>query len=253
MSLSSRLIMMLDMNIAQAILNAEHRASQALNQLAFAEPVTHVYNPLDYAHLPHAEYVTRFAHKGVEALFLGMNPGPFGMAQTGVPFGEIAHVRDWMGINKAVDQPQHLHPKRPIEGFACQRSEVSGQRVWSWAKAHYPHADDFFKRFYVHNYCPLVFMADSGRNITPDKLPKEERDAIYQHCDDLLAELIATLQPQRVIGVGGFAEIAAKRVTGGSLPVHRILHPSPASPAANRDWRGTIEKELEAIGVSLPN
>lgn len=241
------------MNIAPSILSAEHRISQALNTLEFAEPVTHVYNPLDYAHRSHAKYVTRFAHEGVEALFLGMNPGPFGMAQTGVPFGEIEHVRDWMGINEAVEQPKHVHPKRPIEGFACQRSEVSGQRVWSWAKAHYPQADDFFKRFYVHNYCPLVFMADTGRNITPDKLQKEERNAVYAHCDELLTSLIAILKPQRVIGVGGFAEAAAKRVVGDGLPVHRILHPSPASPAANRDWRGTIEKELQAIGVSLPN
>ena len=243
--------MMPDMTIAQDILNAEHRVSQALNSLTFAQPVTHVYNPLDYAHRPHGEYVARFAHTGVEALFLGMNPGPFGMAQTGVPFGEIEHVRDWMGINEAVDQPEHLHPKRPVEGFACRRSEVSGRRVWSWAKAHYPHAADFFQRFYVHNYCPLVFMAESGRNITPDKLQKEERDAVYQFCDDLLAELIAIIKPQRLVGVGGFAEAAAKRVAGDSLPVHRILHPSPASPAANRDWRGTIEKELSAIGISL--
>ena len=32
-------------------------------------------------------------------VFLGMNPGPFGMAQVGVPFGEVAAVRDWLRID----------------------------------------------------------------------------------------------------------------------------------------------------------
>ena len=239
------------MTIAKDILSAEQRASAKLNKLRFVDPVTHVYNPLDYAHQPHSQYVQTFAKRGVEALFLGMNPGPFGMAQTGVPFGEIEHVRDWMGISGEVDQPDIVHPKRPIEGFSCQRSEVSGQRVWSWAKDRFGEAANFFDRFYVHNYCPLVFMADTGRNITPDKLSKAERDAVYGLCDQLLADIVAAMQPKRIIGVGGFAEAAAKRVVGDTLPVNRILHPSPASPAANRDWRGTVEKELTAMGITL--
>lgn len=243
--------MMRAMTISEDILNAEQRISEKLDLLQFAEPVTHVYNPLGYAQVPHAQYVEKYAHTGIEALFLGMNPGPFGMAQTGVPFGEIEHVRDWMGIDGAVDQPEHVHPKRPIEGFACQRSEVSGQRLWSWAKHRFVTADNFFKRFYVHNFCPLVFMADTGRNITPDKLTKQERDAVYTLCDAMLSEIVEILQPKRIIGVGGFAEAAAKRVAGETLLVNRILHPSPASPAANRDWRGTIEKELKAMGVTL--
>ncbi len=239
------------MNTAQDILAAEQHASYLLNQLHFDAPVTHVYNPLEYAHRPHRLYVEKYATPGAEALFLGMNPGPFGMAQTGVPFGEIEHVRDWMGVTGEVNQPDNVHPKRPIEGFACTRSEVSGQRVWSWAKDRFGAAENFFARFYVHNYCPLVFMADTGRNITPDKLSKSEREAIYRLCDEMLANIISTLKPQRIIGVGGFAEAAAKRVVGESIAVNRILHPSPASPAANRDWRGTVEKELAAMGIVL--
>lgn len=239
------------MNTAQDILAAEQHASYLLNQLHFDAPVTHVYNPLEYAHRPHRLYVEKYATPGVEALFLGMNPGPFGMAQTGVPFGEIEHVRDWMGVTGEVNQPDNVHPKRPIEGFACTRSEVSGQRVWSWAKDRFGAAENFFARFYVHNYCPLVFMADTGRNITPDKLSKSEREAVYRLCDEMLANIISTLKPQRIIGVGGFAEAAAKRVVGENIAVNRILHPSPASPAANRDWRGTVEKELAAMGIVL--
>ena len=60
--------------------------SRKVNALAFSPPVTHVYNPLDYARAPHEAYLTRWGKGPKQVLLLGMNPGPFGMAQTGVPF-----------------------------------------------------------------------------------------------------------------------------------------------------------------------
>ena len=45
-------------------------------------------------------------------IFLGMHPGPWGMAQIGVPFGEIPAVRDWMGISTTVDKPPVEHRRR---------------------------------------------------------------------------------------------------------------------------------------------
>ena len=45
-------------------------------------------------------------------IFVGMNPGPFGMVQCGVPFGEIAAVRDWMGHRGGqVDKPARENPQ----------------------------------------------------------------------------------------------------------------------------------------------
>ena len=110
-----------------------HIASElgsAVDSLHFGPPVSHVYNPLRYAWQPHEAYLKRFGGGAKEAIFLGMNPGPWGMAQTGVPFGEVGAVRDWLGISGEVLSPTNEHPRRPIRGFACQRSEVSGQRVW---------------------------------------------------------------------------------------------------------------------------
>ena len=86
------------MALADQLLAAERRLGRELAPLGFAAPVTHIYNPLDYARRPHAAYLRRYARAGVRVLYLGMNPGPFGMAQTGVPFGEVAKVRDWLGI-----------------------------------------------------------------------------------------------------------------------------------------------------------
>lgn len=225
---------------------------RAVEGLEFAPPVTHVYNPLVYAKRSHGAYLERFAHPGVEALFLGMNPGPFGMAQTGVPFGEVALVRDWLGIEEPVGKPPVEHPKRPILGFDCTRSEVSGRRLWGWASERFDSADAFFERFFIWNYCPLVFLEESGRNRTPDKLPAAEREPLFEACNTALRRLVEHLEPERVIGVGKFAETRAKAVLGEmGCTFGTILHPSPASPIANRGWAPQAEKQLAAMGIEL--
>ena len=87
-------------------LEAAARAlSDTVDGMRFAAPVSHVYNPLDYAWAPNAAYLQRFGQGRKRVVFVGMNPGPFGMVQTGVPFGEIAAVRDWMGIEAEIVPP----------------------------------------------------------------------------------------------------------------------------------------------------
>jgi len=231
------------------------RLSQRLAKLRFAAPVTHVYDPLQYAATTHAMYLERFGKKLDRVLFLGMNPGPFGMAQTGVPFGEISFVREWLGIEGPVGHPEKEHPKRPIEGFACTRSEVSGTRLWGFFKDTFGTADAFFDKAYVANYCPLVFVEESGANRTPDKLPKSERDPLYAACDDALAEVITKLAPSRIIGIGDFAKKRAQAIVNErslTLEVGSILHPSPASPLANRGWPQAVKAALEAQGLRWP-
>ena len=225
------------------------RLGKAVSKLSFAPPVSHVYNPLEYAQEPFRLYVERYlAGPSGRTLLLGMNPGPWGMAQTGVPFGEVAAVRDWLGIEGAVGQPKEVHPARPIQGFQCHRSEVSGRRIWGLFSSWYPTPEDFARRFVVINYCPLVFMEDSGRNRTPDKLSRAERDALYQACDRALAELMRALCPGQAIGVGKFAEkrlLTVAAALGLELEVCSILHPSPANPKANADWEGEVSPILK--------
>ncbi len=228
------------------------KLARAVDELEFAAPVTHVYDPLVYARAPHEVYLERYARPGIEALLLGMNPGPFGMAQTGVPFGEVSLVRDWLGIEGRVAKPEREHPARPIEGFACQRSEVSGARLWGWARARFGVPAEFFARFFVWNYCPLVFMESSGKNRTPDKLPAREREPLYALCDEALRAIAAHLRPKLVIGVGAFArERATEALAGEPCHVGTILHPSPASPAANKGWAEQAEKGLRKLGIEL--
>ena len=179
-----------------------------------------------------------------------MNPGPFGMAQTGVPFGEIPAVRDWMGLQGTVEKPNREHPKRPVEGLACSKSEVSGRRLWGLFSEKFPHAKDFFEDHFVANYCPLVFMEESGKNRTPDKLPKAERLPLEAACDVHLLQNVRALEPEWVVGVGRWAREKAENVLEGeAVRVGQVLHPSPASPAANRGWSQASWKQLADQGI----
>ncbi|MDD3763098.1 MAG: hypothetical protein PHP86_07400 [Nevskiales bacterium] len=222
---------------------------EAVDALKFAAPVTHVYNPLDYAWAGQREYLRRFGAATGRVVMLGMNPGPFGMVQTGVPFGEVGMVRDWMGIEVPIGKPAVENPKRPVLGFACTRGEVSGQRLWGWARDRYGSADAFFERFFVLNYCPLVFMEAGGRNRTPDKLPADERAQLYAACDQGLLAAVDALQPSAMIGIGRFAYDCIRRVVGEArFPVLNAPHPSPASPVANRGWAPL----MDAVVAQLP-
>ncbi|HWP88604.1 MAG TPA: uracil-DNA glycosylase family protein, partial [Burkholderiales bacterium] len=190
---------------ARQVLNAAARLRDAVDDLKFSSPVSHVYNPLNYAWLSHQQYVKHFATAPRRILFLGMNPGPFGMAQTGVPFGEIKAVRDWMGIHARVLKPRLEHPKRPVLGFNCPRCEVSGQRLWGLFAQRFGSAENFFREHYVVNYCPLAFLSATGSNLTPDKLPRREVEKLFAACDEHLHRVVELLQPEWVIGIGGFA------------------------------------------------
>ena len=222
----------------------------AVDRLRFSAPVSHTYNPLDYAWAPHELYLQKFAATRKRIVFLGMNPGPFGMAQTGVPFGEVAAVRDWLGIKTSIAHPKSEHPKRPIEGFDCARSEVSGRRLWSLFADRFGTPERFFADHFVVNFCPLAFTDEGGRNLTPDKLSVAETETLFSACDEHLRKVVAATDAKWVVGVGDFAEKRAREALH-DLPVQfgRILHPSPASPAANKDWAGTATRQLKELHI----
>ena len=223
--------------------------------MAFSAPVHCVYHPLDYAWELHRQWLERYGRGRKQVLLVGMNPGPFGMVQTGVPFGEVEAVRSWLGLRGSVRRPEQQHPKRPIEGLACRRAEVSGKRLWGWAAQRFVTPQRFFRRFFVHNYCPLAFVSDSGANITPDKLRQVESRPLFGASDKLLLQVIAALQPEWVVGVGAFAEQRIRAVVAGSsadgVNIGRIPHPSPASPAANRGWEPLADTAFAGLGIAI--
>ena len=238
------------MSLEAKVRAATRQLCREVAGLRFGPPVTHVYNPLVYAARAHDAYVRAYGDGPKRVVFLGMNPGPFGMAQTGVPFGDVKRVRDFLGIEAKIGKPEREHPKRPVLGFACPRGEMSGARVWDAIADHFGTPKRFFADHYIANYCPLIFIERSGRNRTPDKLPAGERAPLFAACDRHLRRVANLFEPEWLVGIGAFAEGRARAVLSTpGLRIGRVLHPSPASPKANRDWAGEAKRELVALGV----
>jgi single-strand selective monofunctional uracil DNA glycosylase len=240
------------MDVSGELVRAAKQLADELRPLRFSLPVTHTYLTLDHAGEGYAGYLEKFVTGRKRALFIGMNPGPYGMVQTGVPFGEVAAVRDWMGLNPRIGVPENEHPKRRVQGMACPKSEVSGKRLWGLFAEKFPHAPDFFESHVVVNFCPLVWMRESGANLTPDKIKTAEMLPVDAACQKHLRHVLQVLEPEFLIGVGGYAEkqlLLAKDALGLPAKVGKILHPSPASPAANRGWAEAAERQLKELGV----
>ncbi len=239
-----------DKSAATRLIAAGRQLCSQVASLRFGPPVAVVYNPLVYARRPYERYLELYGAGPKRVVFVGMNPGPFGMAQTGVPFGEVAAVRDFLKVQAPVDAPAAEHPKRPVTGFACPRSEVSGRRLWGAIQAFFGTPERFFVHHFVANYCPLVFIEESGRNRTPDKLPAAEKVPLFAACNAHLRRTVQILRPEWVIGIGAFAEARAREALQGmDVRVGRVLHPSPASPAANRGWRAQARAAIEKLGL----
>lgn len=226
---------------------------RSLAGLEAAEPVRWIYHPLDYAWANHRAYLERYGAAPKRVVLMGMNPGPWGMAQTGVPFGDVEKVREWLGLTEPIGSPDTVHPKKPVLGHACHRREVSGSRLWGWARDEWGTPEAFFTRYFVANYCPALFLDAAGRNLTPDRLPRATRQVVEAACDRALLETVALLEPELVIGIGAWAEGRARQALAGSgVRIGRILHPSPASPAANRGWLDTVRRQLQDLGAPRP-
>ncbi|HEX5513824.1 MAG TPA: uracil-DNA glycosylase family protein [Gammaproteobacteria bacterium] len=239
--------------IGDRLVETMQALGQACEALTFEPPVAYVYNPLVYAWAPYADYLHRYAHSGIEAVLVGMNPGPFGMLQTGIPFGDVGVVRDWLGIEGVVEPPPRQHPKRPVQGFAIRRGEVSGRRVWGWARERFQTPERFFAHFFVINYCPLGLFDASGANLTPDALRGAQRDALYAVCDQALSDVLCLLQPKAAIGVGRFAEQRLQAVVPAlNIRAMGVTHPSPANPRSHGGWGPHMDAVAAELGLSTP-
>ena len=236
------------------LLNIFQRLCDEVDTLKFSSPVVSVYNPLRYAWHGFEQYA-KFSHGRKRIVFLGINPGPWGMAQTGIPFGEINAVKNFLGITRIpITPPEHQNLSYPVRGLECGRSEVSGKRLWGLFSSRFGTAENFFAEHFVLNYCPLLFIGRTNkgsiRNLTPDKLDPSDRMRLCRLCDYALIEAVETMKPDHVVGVGAFAYSRAKfALIGQRVTITKILHPSPANPRANHDWAGKTIRTLTEAGV----
>ena len=210
-----------------------------------------VYNPLMYAWDIHEEFIRVSGGRGAKTILMGMNPGPHGMGQMGVPFAATSVVRDLLGISGIdVRKPAISHPKRPVNGLAHPKEEVSGTRLWGLLQDRYGGADQIFQNVFIVNHCPLMILhGPRGTNVTPNNVSGPAVRDLLERCDQHLMEVVMALGAEQVIGIGKYAEKRANLALGEmDIRVRTCWHPSPASPLANRnggkDWRENVSAVL---------
>ncbi|CAL1685046.1 unnamed protein product [Lasius platythorax] len=238
-------------SISDKLLSIEQELCTKLQDVTFPSLVQYIYNPLEYASETHAMYVHKYCTGEKKILFVGMNPGPWGMSQTGVPFGEINMVRNWLKIFGPVGSPLKEHPDRKITGFQCTRSEISGLRLWGLFRDLCGSPENFFRYAYMHNYCPLAFMDARARNITPAELKGEGQRILHEACDKSLIDIIRLLKVEIIVGIGNYAEKRAQiavQMGGLSVQVMVLRHPSPRA-VGNQNWNETAMQRLDELGL----
>ena len=97
------------MNVQTDLVNLYRRPAHEIELPDFSAPVAFTYNPLIYAQVPHESNLKRYGNSKKRVRFFGMNPGSWGMGQTGIPFGDITSVRAWSGITGPVRKPSCRH------------------------------------------------------------------------------------------------------------------------------------------------
>ena len=235
---------------------------QQISRIEKKTIVAHATNPLNYAWQHHEQFLRNWGGLGAKTLLLGMNPGPWGMAQSGVPFGSTDIAKNQLQIKPyKLTTPENAHPKRPIVGLDLARQEISGQRLWSLMFDHYGDGESVFSNIFVVNHCPLLLLGESGKNLTPDNLPISVMKTVLNACDKHLQQVVEIMGIERIIGVGKYAEKRAclafnadktglgTTASGRKITISSCWHPSPASPLANRndgaDWRANVISVLE--------
>ena len=63
------------------------------DKMILERSVEAIYNPLSYAWNPHKAFIELGGGGGAKTLLLGMNPGPHGMGQMGIPFAAHQHSK----------------------------------------------------------------------------------------------------------------------------------------------------------------
>ena len=237
--------------LIQAAASLRDDVDPYVNTLVHEGSVDCVYNPLRYAWNIHEAYIRLAGGLGAKTILLGMNPGPHGMGQMGIPFAAAKMVRELLKITDIeVEQPLSPHPKRPVVGLKYPKEEVSGTRLWGLLAEHYGSAENIFKRIFVVNHCPLMpFSGPRATNITPDKISGTTNAALLKRCDQHLQDTVTILGAKKVIGVGRYAEKRARMALKDmDIEITTCWHPSPASPLANKnggaDWRANVRAVL---------
>jgi len=257
--------------VADQILAASDRLSE---RLAALPPVGDLValDPTRYCRSAWAAYLQMAARLGC-VLVVGMNPGPHGMAQTGVPFTDPWIVDELDLQAPRADVPpadipavgSWRHRSHRARGVLGSKREESAKRLWPLLReicAPYaavgPSADKIAEatrrvcnEVLLVNALPICWLDPAGKNVSAEQVEKRAPAQVREGLRDLVNEWLQAvadiLRPAAVIGVGRWAREFVTDLDVDhfvEIPFRDgIKHPSP-SAGSEAAWRAEAEPIL---------
>jgi single-strand selective monofunctional uracil DNA glycosylase len=226
-----------------------------------------VLNPGRYGERWHARFRRAYPMSPRPLLVFGLNPGPYGMAQTGVPFTDLKRLesalpglwKDLVASGEPVTRPGLAPPS--LARHLTRTFESSSVRVYRFLERAYGRPELALREVVFVNPCPLLFIdPETGANRTPADLPRALRArkaAELVHAFEELRratvlEAVAELEPRGAILLGRDVAAAvgeALRAALGARSVVEWEHPARAVPET---WSRGLADELRKRGLLRP-
>jgi len=193
-----------------------------------------VINPLEYLWLQYGYYTSCYHNQYPRAMIIGMNPGPKGMSQTGIPFGSPNIIPSILPNKSLFNEIRDNEgspvssPHRRITGPSNTTVEVSGNRLWSALIKRYGDFKSITSEIFVDNICPLLFLCgkNGSKNLTPDKLtPSPAKIILIRLCTERLQKIYQCLgEPSNIVALGRWSHKFLEKMFP-KVRVTYILHP----------------------------
>ncbi len=229
-----------------------------------------IWNPGLYGETWHARFRRLYRPGQHPLVVFGLNPGPYGMAQTGIPFTDIRRLvsalpdlaAELRGRGERVEPPGLAPPG--LRPYLSRSFESSAVRVYRFLKKGWGGAERGWTEVVVANPCTLLFIDPAeGKNRTPADLARAARlrgsgrDQVRELVESFgrirircAVESIEALSPRGAILLGKDVQAALGPALRRILGEARVIpweHPARAVPES---WASGLLSALRRRGLT---
>ena len=176
---------------------------------------------------------------------LGLNPGKYGMSQTGIPFTDVTRAaRVGIAIEPPGLAPASLRPF--LKSYRVERSSAS---VYNLLDALWGGPAEGWRRLWAVAPCGLLFLEPDGTNVTPADARLARRDDVRELRLRVIRESVEAARPRGVLLLGqDVARVAADAL--GDVETLVVDHPVARGPGRRGPawWAGVVAQAVRARG-----
>jgi len=206
-----------------------------------------VWNPALYALDIYQEYLTKFPPEPGAILALGLNPGPYGMAQTGIPFTDCRTASGALGMEMTIPgkAPDDLISRlKKANGKWRGTYERSSLGMYRFLILAWGDIKTAYRNWFVGNPCPLLFLDPERWNVTPADPRLRRMKEVGELRQRAVIGFSEILNPRGIVCFGKDVAKAVGEVAIRQVGPDRVVfyeHPARAVP---EKWAAGLLQEL---------